>query len=426
MSKKPIQKSSAEDIKTLEGAAAIRKRPGMYIGSLGSDGVFRLFNEAVGNVLDLYNEDAATDMLVSINEKTGQIVVADDAYGMPPTKIIDIMTKTHTSGKFEKPTFSIGMNGVGNKCINALSSQCKVIVKRDGNMYVAKFAKGQVVGDLEVTPYDESDTGTTITFIPDKEILGEYNIDSERYLTALTQLSYMSKGLTIRFIAKTKEGKTINKIIKSENGHIDYVKDIEKNPVLKTPIYIEDSSDDNKKLFFAMNYSSKRDEEQILSFVNSMSTTEHGKHVEGMKAALTSVFKKYISENNMLSKKDSKLEINGDDVLEGLSVVLELKWIEPLFDSQTKDRLTSNDAAPYVRKVITDHLTHYLTVNKNDAKLLCNKIITSAKGRRAAKNAKEAKKKTSDNSFTSISSLSKYTKASSKDASLLELFIVEG
>ena len=422
--KKPVQKSNASDIKTLEGLEAIRKRPGMYIGQLGSAGVFRLFNEAVGNVLDLYAEEAADNMLISINESTGQIIVADNGYGMPIEKIEDIMTKSHTSGKFENNGFSIGMNGIGNKCINALSESCKVTVKREGYKWSIGFAKGDKVEEL--TKLEKTDeTGTTITFTPDKEIMGEYEIDSKAYLDFIKTLSYLSKGLTIQFIAKTKDKKTINQTLKSENGHIDYIKDIEKNPLLKTPIYFEDKTDD-KQLYLAMNYTNKRDEELILSFVNNMATTEHGTHVQGMKMALTSVFKKYITDNNLLQKKDSKLEITGDDILDGLTVVVELKWIEPLFDSQTKDRLTSNDAMGYVRKVVTDQLTYWLNANKNDAKTLCNKIIVNAKSRKAAKAAKEAKKKTVNNGFTSISSLSKYTKASSKDPDNLELFIVEG
>lgn len=423
MSKKPVQKSSEEQIQTLTGTAAIRKRPGMYIGALGTQGVKRLVIEAIGNVLDLYAEQSADNLMLSVNEKTGEIVVADNGYGMPVAKIHDIMMVTHTSGKFSDNGFSIGMNGVGNKCINALSEKCSVNVKRDGYRWQMKFAKGQPTTEL-LQLEETNETGTTISFIPDKEILGDFEIPTTELMELLQQLSYLSKGLTIQFHAKTKDNKTLNKIFKSENGHIDYINEIEKAPLLKKPIYIEDKTD-NKQVFIAINYSTKRDEDMILSFVNNMSTTEHGTHVQGLKMALTQVIKKYITDNDILTKKDAKLEITGEDVIEGISVVIELKWIEPMFDSQTKDRLTSSEASGYVRKVIGDQLTYYLNKNKADAKAICNKIIMNAKGRAASKRAKTLTKKR-ETGFTSISSLSKFTKASSKDAEKLELFIVEG
>ena len=346
---------------------------------------------------------------------------------MPVEKIDDILTKTHTSSKFENNGFSIGLNGVGLKCVNALSAKCQVDVKRDGKLWQFKSEKGEITqSTTAINDLDEpNETGTTITFIPDIEIMGEFEIEIEKYLEFLTQLSYMSKGLTIDFQAKRNDGKVLKKVLKSENGHLDYIKDIEKNPLIKDPVYIEDKSDD-KELYMCINYSTKRDEDLILSFVNSMATTEHGTHIQGAKMALTSVFKKYIDDNKLLQKKDSNLDINGDDIIESITIILELKCIEPLFDSQTKDRLTSSDAIGYVRKVVTDQLTYYLNKNKNEAKILCNKIISNARGRRAAKNSKMLAKKKDTNPFTSISSLSKYTKASSKDPERLELFIVEG
>lgn len=423
MSKKPIQKSNADQIKTLEGTDAIRHRPGMYIGQLGSRGVFRLFAEAVGNVLDLYAENAADKMFISINERTNEIIVGDNGYGMPLEKIEDIMCKSHTSGKFENNGFSIGMNGVGNKCINALSEQCLVLVKREGYKWKINFSKGKPISKL-IKLEETDETGTTIKFKPDAEIMGEFDIDSQVYLEFIETLSYLSKGLEIDFHAITKEKKTINKKFLSKNGILDYIKSIEKNNILKEPIYIEDKSDD-RQVFIALNYSSKRDDELMLSYVNNMATKEHGTHVQGLRMAMTRIIKKYIEDNNLIPKKDGKIEITGDDIAEGLTATIEVKWIEPMFDSQTKDNLTTSEVSGYVRKVVSDQLSVYLAKNKNEAKLICNKVILAAKGRAAAKRAKTATKK-KESGFTSISSLSKFTKASSKDPEKLELFIVEG
>jgi DNA gyrase subunit B len=421
--KTPKQKSSEADIKTLEGAAAIRKRPGMYVGELGQRGVFRMFIEGVGNVLDLFAEGAAKNLFVNINEKTHEITISDDAYGMPLGKLDDIMMKTHTSGKFENNGFSIGMNGVGNKVINALSEKTTVIVKRDGYKWKRVYSKGDPIGKLEKLE-KTSETGTTIIFKPDIEIHKDITINSIEYLDFLETISYLSKGLKITFHSTKTDGKEINKVLLSKNGLLDYLNALEKNPLIKRPIHIEDQ-DDERQVTIAMNYSTKSDDEILLSYVNNMATKEHGTHVQGFRMALTEVLKRYIDDNNMIAKKDGKLEITGDDVRESMTVVMELKWIEPLFDSQTKDKLTSNEAMGYVKKVVTEQLTEWLAKNKTDAKAICNKIILSAKGRMAAKRAKTNTQKKAGG-FASLSSLSKFTKASDPDPKNKELFIVEG
>jgi DNA gyrase subunit B len=424
--KQPKQKSSDADIKTLVGTDAIRKRPGMYIGEPGEKGIYRMFIEGVGNVLDLFNEKACKNLFININEKTGEITISDDAYGMPLGKLDDIMTVTHTSGKFENNGFSIGMNGVGNKVINALSEKVIVIVKRDGHKWRRTFEKGKPVGKLEKLE-KTSETGTTIIFKPDEEIHGKdavYNIDSQMYLDFVEMLHYLAMGLKITFHATLKKGTEINKVLLSKNGLLDYLNSIEKNPLIKKHIFIEDAQD-GKEIRVAINYAAKGDEEILLSHVNSMGTKEHGSHVQGFRMALTEVIKKYITENNLITKKEGNIEITGDDVREGLTAILELKWIEPVFDSQTKDNLTTKEAMGYVKKVVTDQLTTWLAKNKNDAKLICSKVILSAKGRMAAKRAKNNTKK-EKGVFSSISNLSKFTKASLSDPKLLELFIVEG
>lgn len=285
------------------------------------------------------------------------------------------------------------------------------------------FSKGKPTSKL-IQLEETNETGTTVKFKPDAEIMGEYDIDSQVFLEFIETLSYLSKGLEIDFHAVTKDKKSITKKFLSKNGILDYIKAIEKNGILKEPIYIEDKSED-RQVYIALNYSAKRDEELMLSYVNNMATKEHGTHVQGLRAAMTRIIKKYIEDNNLIPKKDGKIEITGDDVAEGLSAIIEVKWIEPMFDSQTKDNLTTSEVSGYVRKVVADQLSTYFTKNKADAKLICNKVILAAKGRAAAKRAKTATKK-KESGFTSISSLSKFTKASNKDPEQLELFIVEG
>lgn len=421
--KAPKQKSDDKDIKTLVGTDAIRKRYGMYVGEAGPKGIFRMFVEAVGNVLDLFEEGAAKNLFVNINEKTSEITVSDDAYGMPLGKLDDIMTVTHTSGKFENNGFSIGMNGVGNKVINALSEKTTVIVKRDGYKWKRVFAKGKPVGKLEKLEKTK-ETGTTIIFKPDIEIHKDISIDSMAFLDFIETISYMCKGLKITFHATKKQGGEINKVLLSKNGVIDYLTVIEKNPLIKKPIYIEDTQDD-KQILAAINYSTKGDEEILLSHVNNMATKEHGTHVQGFRMALTEVIKKYIEENGLIPKKDGKIEITGDDVREGLSTVMEVKWVEPVFDSQTKDKLTTNEVMGYVKKVVNDQLSTWLVKNKNDAKTICNRVILAAKGRMAAKRAKNNTKQKA-NPFASISNLSKFTKASGDNPADLEVYLVEG
>lgn len=419
------QKSSASDIKTLVGTDAIRKRPGMYIGTLGPAGVFRLFVEAVGNVLDLYEEEAASSMFVDINEKTKYITVSDDGYGIPVEKLEDIMTVTHTSGKFENNGFSIGMNGVGNKAINALSDDLVVKIKRDGKIVKQKYSKGKPISKIEVVGKTK-ETGTTFIFHPDIEILQDISINSDDYLDFLTSISYLNEGLTISYHAIKENGKEISRVLLSKNGIRDYLDAIEKYPLIKEPIYIEDKTQEDKQLKVCINYSTNNDDEVILSFVNSMMTKEHGTHVQGFRKAITDVFKNYIQNNNLLTKKDNNLEITGDDVRESLSAVIEVKWIEPMFDSQTKDNFTSKEAFGYVYKVVKEQLDLWLKINKNEGKIIANRIILAARGRHAAKRAKQATKRKDGSIFSSISSLSKYTKASSNDPKVKELFITEG
>lgn len=432
--KAPKQKSDAADIKTLHGTDAIRKRPGMYVGGIGPNAVFRMLVEGIGNVLDLFEEGAAKNLFININEKTKEITVADDAYGMPIEKLDDIMMVPHTSGKFENNGFSIGMNGVGNKVINALSEKTVVIVKRDGFKWRRTFSKGKPVGDLEKLeklPKGEA-TGTTVIFKPDLEHLDDKSIplddylDSLKYLDFLEKVSYLNQGLRITFHATQRKGGEINKILVSKNGLSDYLSSIQKSSLLKNHIEVKEKHED-RQIEISMNYSNKiEDEDEVIrSYVNGMETIDGGSHVQGFKMALSEVLTKYIADNNMITKKEGKIEITGDDVREGITAIVHLRWIEPMFLGQNKEKLATNEAMGFVKKAVSEQVSEWLAKNKSEAKLVCQKIIASAKGRLAAKRSKAAVKK-KEGGFASVSSLSKFTKASSSDPKKKELFLVEG
>lgn len=418
-----------KSIKHLADCEGIRRRPGMYIGSIGPSGVKRLFMEAVGNVIDEFQAGRASNLFININEKTSQIQVLDDGAGIPVGKLDEVMTKIHAGGKFDNEYggFSIGMNGIGNKAINALSEETIVIIKRDGFTWKQIFSKGKAKTELQKIGKTK-ETGTSISFIPDKEIMKDISIDSMDYFDFVERLSFLNKGLKITFHATKKQGGEINKIIQAKKGLKDYLLTLDKNLLLSKPIVIrEKGAKDNIKMEIELvfNYSSKYDDEVIKSFVNGLETIDGGTHNQGFKMALTEVIRKYIITNNLLTKKDGKLDITGDDVREGLVAILSTKHSDPLFSSQTKDKMTSDDIMGFTKKVVTDQLTQWLNTHRNEAKVLSNKVILSAKGRMAAKRAKLAtSKKTSG--LTMLSSLSKFTGANSNLSEERELFITEG
>lgn len=423
----------ASTVQTLEGLEAVRALPGMYIGNTGLAGVFHLFREVFDNSKDEFTEGHCTEILVDINEQTNQITVSDNGRGMPIEKIHDLVSKLHTSGKFKTKDedgnkksnnykYSIGMHGVGIKAVNALSDKMVVIVSRDGLKHRIEYSKGKLVEDIKVIGKTK-DTGTYISFHPDKEVLLDIDIDHKVYYDYCEQTSFLSRGLRIKYHATKRENKSeVVKEFYNKNGLIDYIKHIEKHLISK-PVEFELEADD-KVVELALAYR-KSDEESMLSFCNGLQTVDGGTHETGFRQGLTNVLLKYIKDNKILPKKDESLEIIGDDTREGLVAILVTKHPEPQFFGQTKDKLTSVDIKGICTKIVSDNFSKYLKDNPDEARKIALKVIQNAKGRIAAKRAKANVSKKSEG-YLGLSTLSKFTNCSSSNPEECELFIVEG
>lgn len=339
-------------------------------------------------------------------------------------------------GKFDSDSykFSSGLNGVGLKCVNALSDMFKVIVERDGKKVSIEYSKGKKVSEIKDLGKSKK-TGTMVLFHPDKDVLGEIDICIDPYLEHCEMLSYLNKGLEIKFHAIRRDGTEVNKTFNSKNGLFDLLNKMDKNLITKPQLFELNKSDLNIKpeddkspnvdyrVTIALAYS-KSEEEKVMSFCNSIMTSEGGSHISGLRAGLSSVLPSYIRENKLITKKDDALELTGDDTREGLVAIIVAKHTDPLFDSQTKDKLTNKDVATLARKVITDCFKKYLDENKSDARLIAQKVILAAKSRTAAKKVREVNKRTS--SVLNLNSISKFVDCANNHPDYRELFIVEG
>lgn len=421
-------------IQHYEGLEGVRKRPTMYIGKLGTIGVFHLFRETIDNSIDEFMEGHCSEIFVDVDEKTNTIMVKDNARGIPTEKLEQILTKLHTGGKFDSESykFSSGLNGVGLKCVNALSDMFRVIVERDGKKVEVEYSQGKKVKDLKVLGKSKN-TGTTVIFHPDVEVMEEIDIEIAPYLEHCEMLSYLNKGIEIKFHAIRRDGSEVNKTFKSEQGLFDLLHKMDNKLITKPQLFELNKSDlnldDDKqtnvdyRVTIAMAYSNS-EEENVVSFCNSIKTTEGGSHIEGLRRGLSAVLPTYIRENKLITKKDESLELTGDDTREGLVAVIVAKHTDPLFDSQTKDKLTNKDVTVLARKVIVDCFKQYLEENKADAKLIAQKVILAAKSRTAAKKVREVNKRTS--STFNLNSITKYVDCANTYPDYRELFVVEG
>lgn len=429
--KKKLTAYDENSIQHFEGLKGIRKRPTMYIGETGQRGVFHLFRETIDNSVDEFMEGFCSEIIVDIDEKNDTIMVKDNARGIPINKLEDLLTKPHTGGKFDSDAYkySSGLNGVGLKCVNALSDKFRVVVERDGSKVEVEYSKGENVKPVK-TIGKSKNTGTMIFFHPDTEVLGDINIDITPYLEHCEMLSYLNKGLTIKFHAIKKDGAEVNKEFNSKNGLFDLLHKMNKNLITKPQLFQLEKSDlgitdtDNDyRVTIAMAYS-KDEEENIKSFCNSIQTTEGGSHVQGLRAGLSNVLPSYIKDNKLITKKDGNLELTGDDTREGLVAIIVANHTDPLFDSQTKDKLTNKDITSLSRKVITECFKKYLDENKADAKTIAQKVILAAKSRTAAKKVREVNKRAT--STLNLNSISKFIDCANNAPDYRELFIVEG
>ncbi len=426
------QHYDASDIQVLEGLEAVRKRPGMYIGTTDLKGLHHLVWEIVDNAIDEALAGYCNHIEVIIN-KDNSITVTDNGRGIP----VDIHPKTHIStvetvytvlhagGKFGGGGYKVsgGLHGVGASVVNALSKWVEVKVYKNSKIYFIRFENGghtveplKVIGECE-----ENRTGTVVTFKPDKEIFDSEIYDYDTLKTRIRELAFLNKGLAISLRDDRDDNDSTGDHFMYEGGIKEYVKFINqgKEPIHEDVIYLE--GEENGVVFeVAMQYNTSYND-NIYSFVNNINTHDGGTHEEGVRRALTRVINNYARKNNILKEKDESL--TGDDVKEGLTMIVSCKHPNPQFEGQTKGRLGNSEVRKLADSVFSQGFERFLMENPQEAKLIIEKAISACRARNAAKRAREASRKSD---LTIGSFFGKLTDCKSKDPSVSEIFIVEG
>ena len=423
---------NAESIQVLEGLEAVRKRPGMYIGSTGSRGLHHLAYEIIDNAIDEAGSGFCDQITVIINID-GSITIEDNGRGIPVDihsvkKIAAVrlaFETLHAGGKFGGDTYktSGGLHGVGASVVNALSVYLTIDIKRGGKLYRVEYVNGgQLKSDLHVIGKKITGTGTTVVFKPDPLIFKEttaFKYDSLR--SRLMELSFLNNGLTI--LLTDLRGETKSETFSPKNGIIGFIDHLIKlssvSPVHKKPIYFKGEKDD-VIVECAIQYNDG-DDESLHSYVNNIPTDEGGTHESGFRTALTKVFNNYGRKNNLFKKDESLI---GDDLKDGLTCVLSLKVKDPQFEGQTKTKLSNMEVEGIVQSLTNEGISQFFEQNSSIAKDVINRTLTTCLLRLAAKKAKELKKKARDAEVKALSG--KLAACSGKDKSRNELFLVEG
>jgi DNA gyrase subunit B len=415
---------TAEDIKVLEGLEGVRKRPAMYIGSTGKEGLHHLVYEVVDNSVDEALGGFCTKIKVTLN-KDGSVTVDDDGRGIPvePHPVYKVpavqiaLTKLHAGGKFDKKSYAIsgGLHGVGVSCVNALSKKLIVEVKRDGKIYQQEYCRGEPVTKLKIIGNSEG-TGTKITFWPDEEIFSTVVFDFKTLETRFREITFLNAGLKIELIDEIKDTR---QEFFSTGGLIEFVKWINKSKeVLHKPIYFKREMESGV-IEISIQYNITY-QENIFGFVNTINTVEGGTHISGFKTALTRVINDYAKKKELL-KNDS---FSGEDVREGLTAIVSIKLAEPQFEGQTKTKLGNSEIKGFVDSTVTSALTEYFEENPQIAKKISDKALEAAKARLAAKKAKDLVRR--KNAFSLGGLPGKLADCSDKKSDETELYLVEG
>lgn len=423
------QEYGASQIQVLEGLEAVRKRPGMYIGSTGPRGLHHLVYEVVDNSIDEALAGNCSKISVAINAD-GSITVEDDGRGIPVevhpktglSTLETVLTVLHAGGKFGGGGYKVsgGLHGVGVSVVNALSEWLVAEVHRDGKAYRQEYKKGNPQTKLEVV--GESDhTGTIISFMPDAEIFDEIEFSFDTLEYRLRELSFLNKGIKIIFEDK-REGKEKYRDFHYTGGLVEYVKFLNKSRtgIHEDIVYIDKKVDDCL-VEIAMQYTDGYTE-NIYSFANNINTHEGGSHLAGFKAALTKTINEYAKRNGALKDKDSNL--SGEDIREGLTAVVSVKLPDPQFEGQTKTKLGNTFMRGIVDGVTVEELGSFLEENPNTAKVIVDKALRAQRAREAAKRARELTRRKSVLESTSLPG--KLADCSEKDPSKSEIFLVEG
>ena len=419
----------ADQIQVLEGLEAVRKRPGMYIGSVSVRGLHHLVYEIVDNSVDEALAGYCTEINVSI-EPGNIIKVVDNGRGIP----VDIHPKTHISaaetvytvlhagGKFGGDSgykVSGGLHGVGSSVVNALSKWTEVTIQRDGGIYQMKFERGKTVEPLKRIG-DSDKTGTTVRFLADDTIFETLEYEYEVLETRFREMAFLTKGLKIT-IEDLREGKEQKNEFCFEGGLISFVEYLNKNKekLHEKPIYIEKKGDFPVEI--ALQYTTAYSE-NIYSFVNNINTIEGGTHLEGFKRSLTKVFNDYAKSHNILKEKDGNLL--GDDIREGITAVVSVKVKEPQFEGQTKTKLGNSEVTGIVQNAMNETLSAFLEENPAVAKAILEKCISASRAREAARKARELIRR--KNALENTTLPGKLADCSSTNRDECEVYIVEG
>ena len=421
-----------DQIQVLEGLEAVRKRPGMYIGTTSARGLHHLVYEIVDNAIDEALAGFCTHIEVMIN-KDNSITVIDNGRGVP----VDINHKTgrpaievvytvlHAGGKFGGGGYKVsgGLHGVGASVVNALSEWLEVQVKRNGHIYQQRYERGKICYDLKIVgDCDIEDTGTQVTFLPDSEIFQETTVfEFDILMHRLREMAFLTKGIKIT-LTDLREGLEQQKIFHYEGGIKEFVQYLNKSkePLYSQIIYCEGVKD-NVQVEVAFQHNDGYNE-VVDSFVNNIKTPEGGTHLTGFRNSLTKTFNDYARKNKIL--KDSDQGLSGDDIREGLTAIVSVKIEDPQFEGQTKQKLGNTVARGAVDSIVSEQLTYFLEQNPAVAKSICEKSLLAQRAREAARKARDLTRRKTALESTSLPG--KLADCSDKDPKNCEIYIVEG
>ncbi len=421
----------ADQIQILEGLEAVRKRPGMYIGSTSARGLHHLVYEIVDNSVDEALAGYCSTIDVTINPDNS-ITVIDDGRGIPVginkkagiPAVEVVFTILHAGGKFGGGGYKVsgGLHGVGASVVNALSNWLEVKIRQDGKIYMQRYERGKVINPLEVVgSCPEEETGTTVTFLPDDTIFEETIFDFDTLKTRLRETAFLTKNLKI-VLRDARGEEPVERTFHYEGGIKEFVTYLNRS---KTPLYNEvlyfEGKQNNVLVEVAMQHNDSFNE-SVFSFVNNITTPEGGTHLTGFRNAITKTFNDYARTNKLL--KESEANLTGDDIREGLTAIISVKIEEPQFEGQTKQKLGNSEARAAVDTVVSEQLTYYLEQNPAVAKQICEKSILAQRAREAARKARDlTRRKTA---LEGMALPGKLADCSDKDPKNCEIFIVEG
>jgi len=416
-------------IQVLEGLEAVRKRPGMYIGSTSTKGLHHLIYEIVANSID---EALAgrCDTIEIIVHKDKSVTVKDNGSGIPvgihpkmgiPTLEV-VHTILHAGGKFGSGAYSVsgGLHGVGASVVNALSESMEVTVCREGHVYRQKYSRGNPITSVEQVG-DTEDCGTTTTFKPDPEIFEVLDFDFDSMITRYREMAFLNGGVKIRLVDERPD-EIIVKNLHYEGGIVSFVEYLNKtkDSIHDNVIFIQGEKDTNIAEI-AMQYNTGYSE-TVFSYANNIATSEGGTHLTGFRTAITKVFNDYARKFNFLKENDKNL--SGEDVREGLTAIISIKLLDPQFEGQTKTKLGNSEIRSFVENIVTEKLSDFMEENPSIAKIILDKSLTAARAREAARKARDlTRRKTA---LEGMSLPGKLADCSEKDPSKSEIYIVEG